>query len=185
MPVSPKPGQPGLVPDGRTYRIVERHILSRRSAPAGTIGEGEPCRTPHAVTIPGAIDAWFRLLADHGTREMAELLQPAIRVAEEGFRVAPRVAADWAEQQEKLSYDPNATKHYWAGGTSPRAGDLFRQPDLAHTLPERLLQMHEFWVSKGRLGRPEEIAEYAAFLCSDRNSFMNGEIVIVDGGAVT
>ena len=57
--------------------------------------------------------------------------------------------------------------------------------DLAHTLPERLLQMHDFWVSRGRLGRPEELAEYAAFMTSDRNSFMNGEVVIVDGGAVT
>jgi 3-oxoacyl-[acyl-carrier protein] reductase len=57
--------------------------------------------------------------------------------------------------------------------------------DLAHTLPERLIQMHEFWVAKGRMGRPEELAEYAAFMVSDRNSFMNGEIVIVDGGAVT
>lgn len=57
--------------------------------------------------------------------------------------------------------------------------------DLAHTLPERLLQMHDFWVSRGRLGRPEELAEYAAFMVSDRNSFMNGEVVIVDGGAVT
>ncbi|HVG30196.1 MAG TPA: SDR family oxidoreductase [Pyrinomonadaceae bacterium] len=57
--------------------------------------------------------------------------------------------------------------------------------DLAHTLPERLIQMHEFWVSKGRMGRPEELAEYAAFMVSDRNSFMNGEIVIIDGGAVT
>ena len=57
--------------------------------------------------------------------------------------------------------------------------------DLAHTLPERLLQMHDFWVSKGRLGRPSELAEVAAFLVSDRNSFMNGEIVIVDGGGVT
>ena len=57
--------------------------------------------------------------------------------------------------------------------------------DLAHELPERLLQMHDFWVSSGRLGRPEELAEYAAFMVSERNSFMNGEIVIVDGGAVT
>lgn len=57
--------------------------------------------------------------------------------------------------------------------------------DLAQALPERLLQMHDFWTSKGRLGRPAELAEYAAFMCSDRNSFMNGEIVIVDGGAVT
>jgi 3-oxoacyl-[acyl-carrier protein] reductase len=57
--------------------------------------------------------------------------------------------------------------------------------DLANTLPERLIQMHDFWVSKGRMGRPEELAEYAAFMVSDRNSFMNGEIVIIDGGAVT
>jgi 3-oxoacyl-[acyl-carrier protein] reductase len=57
--------------------------------------------------------------------------------------------------------------------------------DLAHTLPDRLLQMHDFWVSRGRLGKPEELAEYAAFMVSERNSFMNGEVVIVDGGAVT
>jgi len=57
--------------------------------------------------------------------------------------------------------------------------------DLAHTLPERLLQMHDFWVSKGRLGKPQELAEVAAFMVSDRNSFMNGELIIVDGGAVT
>lgn len=57
--------------------------------------------------------------------------------------------------------------------------------DLAQALPERWLQMHDFWTSAGRLGRPEELAEYAAFMVSERNSFMNGEIVIVDGGAVT
>jgi len=57
--------------------------------------------------------------------------------------------------------------------------------DLGNTLPERLLQMHDFWVSKGRLGKPSELAEFAAFMVSDRNSFMSGEIVIVDGGAVT
>ena len=57
--------------------------------------------------------------------------------------------------------------------------------DLAQALPERWLQMHDFWTSAGRLGRPEELAEYAAFMVSDRNSFMNGEVVIVDGGTVT
>ena len=57
--------------------------------------------------------------------------------------------------------------------------------DLAKSLPERLLQMHDFWVSAGRLGRPAELAEFAAFMVSDRNSFMNAEVVIVDGGAIT
>ncbi len=57
--------------------------------------------------------------------------------------------------------------------------------DLGHTLPERLIQIHDHWVAKGRKGRPEELAEYAAFMTSDRNSFMSGEVVIVDGGAIT
>jgi 3-oxoacyl-[acyl-carrier protein] reductase len=57
--------------------------------------------------------------------------------------------------------------------------------ELAQALPQRLLEMHHFWASAGRSGRPEELAEYAAFMVSDRNSFMNGEVVIVDGGAIT
>ena len=57
--------------------------------------------------------------------------------------------------------------------------------DLGHSLPERLLQMHDFWVARQRLGRPAELAEFAAFMVSSRNSFMSGEVVIVDGGAVT
>ena len=59
------------------------------------------------------------------------------------------------------------------------------ETELAEALPERLLAMHDFWSASGRKGRPEELAEVAAFLVSDRNSFMNGEVVIVDGGAVT
>ncbi len=57
--------------------------------------------------------------------------------------------------------------------------------ELAQALPDRLLQMHDLWVSAGRMGQPNELAEYAAFMVSDRNSFMNGEVVIVDGGTVT
>jgi 3-oxoacyl-[acyl-carrier protein] reductase len=64
------------------------------------------------------------------------------------------------------------------------AAGLF-DTDLGHALPDRLLLMHKHWVSAGRLGHPAEIAEVAAFLVSDRNSFMSGEVVIVDGGAVT
>jgi len=57
--------------------------------------------------------------------------------------------------------------------------------ELAHTLPPHLLEMHKGWSPRGELGRPEELAEFAAFMVSDRNSFMNGEVVIVDGGSVT
>ncbi|MGI9105117.1 MAG: SDR family NAD(P)-dependent oxidoreductase [Pyrinomonadaceae bacterium] len=57
--------------------------------------------------------------------------------------------------------------------------------ELAKTLPPHLLEMHKGWTPRGDLGRPEELAEFAAFMVSDRNSFMNGEVVIIDGGAVT
>lgn len=57
--------------------------------------------------------------------------------------------------------------------------------DLGNTLPEKLLAAHENWVSLRRLGRPEELAEFAAFIVSPRNSYMNGEIITVDGGTIT
>ncbi|MCV4860285.1 SDR family oxidoreductase, partial [Escherichia coli] len=41
------------------------------------------------------------------------------------------------------------------------------------------------WVSLRRLGRPAELAEFAAFIVSDRNSYMNGEVITVDGGTIT
>jgi len=57
--------------------------------------------------------------------------------------------------------------------------------ELAQTLPPHLLAMHKGWSPRGELGRPEELAEFAVFMVSDRNSFMNGEVVIIDGGSVT
>lgn len=57
--------------------------------------------------------------------------------------------------------------------------------DMGNMLPDHLLETHGAWVARGRAGRPEELAEVAAFMVSDRNSYMSGEVVIVDGGAVT
>jgi 3-oxoacyl-[acyl-carrier protein] reductase len=57
--------------------------------------------------------------------------------------------------------------------------------DLGHTLPDKFREMYEMVCSVGRLGRPEELGELAAFLVSERNSYMNGEMIILDGGTVT
>lgn len=57
--------------------------------------------------------------------------------------------------------------------------------DLGNTLPDRLLQTYESWVAFQRLGKPAELAELAAFLVCDRNTYMNGEIITVDGGTIT
>lgn len=56
---------------------------------------------------------------------------------------------------------------------------------LANQIPDRFLETLRNWAAVGRLGHVAETAELAAFLVSDRNSYMSGEIVIQDGGAVT
>jgi gamma-glutamyltranspeptidase/glutathione hydrolase len=88
--------------------------------------------SPHAVTVPGCLSAWQTLLAAHGRKGLDELLQPAIRCAEEGFVVAPRVAFDWAVEAAKLRQA--GADLYLPGGATPPAGTTFRQPALAATL---------------------------------------------------
>src|SRR5262249_11400767 len=87
----------------------------------------------HAVTVPGAIDGWCKLLEDHGTMRLAKLLGPAIETAERGFVVAPRVAADWATGARKLT-GPGAKRHLMKDGRSPQAGEVMQFPALAATL---------------------------------------------------
>jgi len=88
----------------------------------------------HAVTVPGAIDGWCRLLADHGSMALERLLAPAIELAEGGFPVSPRVAADWALQTARISIHAGAKKHLFRRGEVPRAGEIMRFPALARTL---------------------------------------------------
>ncbi|NEU14378.1 gamma-glutamyltransferase family protein [Methylobacterium sp. BTF04] len=90
--------------------------------------------SPHAVTVPGAIAAWAKLLADHGTRSLGELLQPAIRYATEGYPLQSRVAFDWARNRDKLRADPGSAAAYLIDGEAPKVGTTMRHPHLAATL---------------------------------------------------
>ena len=88
----------------------------------------------HAATVPGAVGTWAWLLEEHGTRGLDEVLQPAIRYAEEGFVVHSRVARDWAENVDKLRACEHASANYLPGGRAPKVGDMHRLPQLADTL---------------------------------------------------
>jgi gamma-glutamyltranspeptidase/glutathione hydrolase len=90
--------------------------------------------SPHAVTVPGAVDAWARLAADHGSRSLGELLQPAIGFARDGYPINERVALDWAGVTEVLGRDQTARRIFLPGGRSPAVGSVHRQPELAETL---------------------------------------------------
>lgn len=91
-----------------------------------------PLRSVLAVTVPGAIDAFCRLSADWGRIGLERILAPAIRYADEGVPVSPRVAFDWALEGGDLSGE--ARRFYLLDGEIPRAGQVFRAPGQAEVL---------------------------------------------------
>lgn len=128
--VAPSDGRPILTYNGSGTAPAGLSADHLRSAGLASIPE----TSPHSVTIPGAIDAWCHLNATYGTRDLADLLQPAIGLAEEGYRVTGRVALDWARYAKRVQHHAPAAAHYLAGGVAPRTGDRFAMPALAATL---------------------------------------------------
>ena len=89
-----------------------------------------------AVTVPGTLGGWDLLLRTHGRRQLSDALQPTIRCARDGFAVTPIVARQWAEETARLREDPSAAATFLPGGTAPKAGDRFCNPDYARTLEQ-------------------------------------------------
>ncbi len=113
---------------GRAPAAVSAEAL--RGAGMETI----PFSSPHAVTVPGAVRAWERLIADHGRLDLARALAPAIGYATGGYPVADVVADAWCRERDKLQADPDAAQCFLPQGFPPRAGQLHRQPRLGETL---------------------------------------------------
>lgn len=93
-----------------------------------------PVRGILPVTVPGAVAGWDALRARFGRLPFATILAPAIHYAEAGFPVSEVDAAMWAGEVALLSADPGARATYLPGGRPPRAGMIFRNPDLAASL---------------------------------------------------
>src|ERR1700754_1440346 len=93
-----------------------------------------PLTSAHAVSIPGVIDCFATVLRDHGKFGFDRLLQPAIKAAEEGYVVAPRIAFDWKNQFEKLKNGTNTPRYLLPHGKPAVAGDVIHQPELGKTL---------------------------------------------------
>lgn len=91
-----------------------------------------PEHEPDAVTMPGAIEAFCHLSETEGVLGLDALLQPAIRYAEQGVPVAPRVAFDWARDAGHLQ--GAARDFYLMDGAPPHVGQVFRAPAQAEVL---------------------------------------------------
>jgi gamma-glutamyltranspeptidase/glutathione hydrolase len=86
------------------------------------------------ITVPGAVDAWAKLLERHGRLTLAQVLAPAIRHAREGFAVTPAIAAEWAMHAGNIAGDEAASATFLPGGRAPRPGETFANPDMADLL---------------------------------------------------
>ena len=87
-----------------------------------------------SVTVPGAVDGWSLLLAEHGTIPLRQALAPAIAYARGGFPVAEVVARQWREATSTLAADPAAAAAFLPRGRAPLPGEVFSCPALAATL---------------------------------------------------
>lgn len=88
----------------------------------------------YTVTVPGACAGWCDLIEKHGSLSMAEILAPAIRLADEGFPVAPLTAYFWSRGADKQLKSSLNGIELTIDGRGPRAGEIFRNPGLAKTL---------------------------------------------------
>ncbi|MGC1646868.1 MAG: gamma-glutamyltransferase [Candidatus Sulfotelmatobacter sp.] len=98
--------------------------------------------------LPGVVDAWYTLLDRWGTMSFAQVLQPAIDLAENGFPLSEYSASYIAESKKILKY-PTTVKIYLPDGHPPKAGEILKNPDLARTL-KRLVEAEKANQSKGR-----------------------------------
>ena len=87
-----------------------------------------------AAAVPGAFDAWMRLLRDYGTMALAEILAPAVGYAENGYPMGRRVSETIAVVADLFRRDwPSSAAVYLPYGRPPERGWLFRNPGLAAT----------------------------------------------------
>jgi gamma-glutamyltranspeptidase / glutathione hydrolase len=85
----------------------------------------------HSVTIPGAVAAWSKLHERFGKLRLADVLAPAIAVAEQGFPVSEITAAEWQGSATILQATEESARVYLPNGWAPRVGQMFKNPDLA------------------------------------------------------
>jgi len=119
----------GLNGSGRSPRALTRQMLLDKGL------SSIPAYGPLPVSVPGTVDAWFALHGRFGKLPLADLLDPAIRYAEEGAPLPPLIA--WylgrALKQFHSAGYPNIRETYFPDGRIPAEGDVFRNPLLAST----------------------------------------------------
>jgi len=133
----------GTAPSGATvahFNSLGYHWNPKNWGPTS----GMPLAGILPVTVPGAVWGWQAALKHFGKLTFKEVLEPAAGYAEKGFPVSERIAHDWQLPNALplrnccTELDPDSVKTWYVNGQPPRAGQIFKNADLARTL--RLLQ---------------------------------------------
>jgi len=88
---------------------------------------------PEAVTIPGCVDGLEMLVTELGRVALGQVLEPAIRLATEGFEVSKEQAAAFLRMADVYRDNP-AVSAFYPGGQPVERGDVVKRPELARTL---------------------------------------------------
>lgn len=132
-----------LLHDAKTGKDV--FVDARETAPAaatqeayllenGDFNRDRATTGPWSAGIPGLPAALVHVSEKYGNLPLEKSLAPAIRIAKEGFPVYGRMVRGFAAKREVMERYPGTREVYLPGGKPFAEGDIFRQPDLAHTL---------------------------------------------------
>ena len=117
-----------------------------------------PQRGWESVTVPGAVSAWVALSEKYGKLPFADLFEPAIKYAAEGYLVSPTIARLWASQVPELQSQPGFADAFMPRGRAPEPGEKFSFPAQAKTL-QRIAETRGQVFYRGELA--EKIAAFA------------------------
>lgn len=117
-----------------------------------------PSYGPLSAIVPGAVDALLVALEDYGTLSFADVIQPALELAQ-GFPIDARLAKAFAQNQKFLELWPDTKRVFVHNGATTKEGEIFSQPDLARTLQE-MAGAEKSSAAKGRAAAIEAVREY-------------------------
>jgi gamma-glutamyltranspeptidase/glutathione hydrolase len=125
---------------GREVMIDARETAPESASPdkfldkAGKLDPSRSINGPWSAGIPGLPAALVELAGKYGRLPLKQSLAPAIRIANEGFPVYERMSKGYAQRREEMEKYPGTREVYLRNGRPIQTGDIFRQPELAHTL---------------------------------------------------
>ncbi|HEY9053512.1 MAG TPA: gamma-glutamyltransferase [Rectinemataceae bacterium] len=107
---------------------------SRASFTPANPGEKWPASGHRSVAVPGTVAGLSLALQKYGTMSLAQVIEPAAKLAEEGFVVSPTLAGTISDNFKKAMENPALMSIIAPTGLPLEAGDVYKNPDLAKTL---------------------------------------------------